>query len=290
MLVKLLFCFDFAQWGDVGTDNGHPGLGGAGGPGTVGRPAAGALSATVIGGDEECGIVAIAGCGLDPVPEFCQQVINGIGLLQVEIIAALVGVLIGLAKSQEEDARLVCAEVFACGDEGELIITGGGMFGEDFVLDAIYGLLAGRLRGITVGVAAVDGQLVALAAEDIGKYVPGAEGGHFAVKLGFGVEVFEYVGIGIILFAVGGDKGVGGAGEDFVVARVRDGVGVGYVHFVLVVAVAVELALAGDGGPAEWHQQLPAAGGGAVPIERAKTFSVGCVLGVVEQVGIGACK
>lgn len=290
MLVKLLFCFDFAQGGDVGTDNGHPGLGGAGGPGAVGRPAAGALSATVIGGDEECGIVAIAGCGLNPVPEFCQQVINGIGLLQVEIVAALMCIFICLAKTQEEDARLMCAEVFACGDEGELIIAGGGMFGQHFFLDAVYGLLAGRLCGIAIGVAAVDGKLVALAAEDIGKYVPGAEGGHFAVKFGFGVEVFEYVGIGIILFAVGGDKGVCGAGEDFVVAGVRDGVGVGNVHFVLIVAVAVELALAGDGGPAEWHQQLPAAGGGTVPIQRAKAFSVRGVVGIVEQVGIGACK
>ena len=65
----------------------------------------------MIGGEDESSLVAIFRHGLHDFPQLLHEMVEAVGALQHQIVAALVCPVIGFAISHEEHARMICLHI-----------------------------------------------------------------------------------------------------------------------------------------------------------------------------------
>jgi len=179
------------------------------------------VAPTVVGGDQQGGLVPVLCVGLQPVPKLAEHgIISGDGG-EHAVVSFFVRPVVSLAKAEIKNARPVGLEVRHGKPEGVLVVPHGVPRREGLELQPAHGL-DGRVRvrvGLIPGVGKHRAGLVLHRHPD---HVPGGERGDlFLRQAKFAAQKLKHGGVGIQNLIVAGDEVVSRlAGEDFRVAGI----------------------------------------------------------------------
>src|SRR5690606_7443428 len=173
-------------------------------------------------------------------------------------IAAAVGIIIRFTKRDKQHFRFVFFQFFHGIVVGEGIKTHAAPRTTNLILQQIKQLLPFVQIILGFCKACVDGNSATFCIDDKRKNIPRAKSRHFSIIGWLLVKVFQHRDVGIIYFVVAVDAFiVGKACKDLVIAGIGKPHAIRAIHFIVVLAVAVELALLGKGTPEKGHEYLP---------------------------------
>ena len=229
----------------------------------------------MVGGDDKRGLAPVFGHRLDRAPQFGKETVKGVGRLEIALVVAFVGPVVGLPIRDVEGAGLEGADGVQSGRTDEAVerhaaperLSAPGRLIED----------GGRLqpaRAFRHLERAPDRKARTRGVEDPWQHVPVDRGGNAPVETGSGIEPLEDVGVDVQLLVVAVDPEVRLAGEEFAVAGIGEVARVRDADVALPRAVAEDLALFDPGGPEEGQQRRPALIGLGPPEQAAKGVGV----------------
>ena len=168
----------------VRSDNGDPDIFGAFLIRAMIFPFDEAAAAAVIGSDDESSLAAIKGNGLHGVPELLDKVVDFVGAMEHQVVAAGVRPVVGFTVADEEDLGMICTDEV---EQRNLLQRVGDVFVVEScgVLVEIVDELLIRIEFAVIGQipARLHGQVAAIYVEDIFVDVPGANDGDVAVEV-----------------------------------------------------------------------------------------------------------
>ena len=179
------------------------------------------VAPTVVGGDQQGGLVPVLCVGLQPVPKLAEHgIISGDGG-EHAVVPFFVRPVVSLAKAEIKNARPVVLRCAMANRKVILVVPHGVPRREHLELQSTHGL-DGRVRvrvGLIPGVGKHRAGLVLHRHPD---HVPGGERGDlFLRQAKFATQKLEHGGVGIQNLIVAGDEVVPRlAGEDFRVAGI----------------------------------------------------------------------